>query len=301
MAKILLVEDDKALREIYGVRLLAEGYDIVSASDGEEAIVMAKKEQPDLILSDVMMPRVSGFDMLDILRNTPETQNIKVIIMTALSSDEQRAKGESLGANLYLVKSQVGIEDVVRSVKEVLENKLPSVEENNLFSGPEVSDAWSNRATSDTDQTSGDQETSVAQEETPTDETTAQPKVETLDDNTDQPVITPDQDQPNTTSVPEESSVEEQAPVNQPAETTPQIDPLPEITVPADIFEENTTTSEAESTPAPEPEIVDRNLSERSLPSYDRDEVHYPSQRTGINITPPERTPSDTDTNLSEN
>jgi DNA-binding response OmpR family regulator len=68
MTKILLVEDDKSLREIYGVRLLAEGYDIVSAGDGEEALAMAIKERPRLILSDVMMPKISGFDMLDILR-----------------------------------------------------------------------------------------------------------------------------------------------------------------------------------------------------------------------------------------
>ena len=85
MTKILLVEDDKSLREIYGVRLLAEGYDIVSAGDGEEALAMAIKERPRLILSDVMMPKISGFDMLDILRSTTETKDVKVIIMTALS------------------------------------------------------------------------------------------------------------------------------------------------------------------------------------------------------------------------
>ena len=67
MTKILLVEDDKSLREIYGVRLLAEGYDIVSAGDGEEALAMAIKERPNLIISDVMMPKISGFGMLDIL------------------------------------------------------------------------------------------------------------------------------------------------------------------------------------------------------------------------------------------
>lgn len=120
MTKILLVEDDKSLREIYGVRLLAEGYDIVSAGDGEEALAMAIKEKPLLIISDVMMPKISGFDMLDILRSTTETKNIKVIMMTALSSDDQRARGEQLGADRYLVKSQVGIEDVVRTVHEVL-------------------------------------------------------------------------------------------------------------------------------------------------------------------------------------
>lgn len=120
MTKIMLVEDDKSLREIYGVRLLAEGYDIVSAENGEEALAMAIKERPDLVVSDVMMPKISGFDMLDILRSTTETRNIRVIMMTALSSDEQRARGEQLGADRYLVKSQVGIEDVVRVVHEVL-------------------------------------------------------------------------------------------------------------------------------------------------------------------------------------
>ncbi len=123
MTKILLVEDDKSLREIYGVRLLAEGYDIVSAGDGEEALAMAIKERPTLIISDVMMPKISGFDMLDILRSTTETKSIKVIMMTALSSEEQRQRGESLGADKYLVKSQVGIEDVVRVVHEVLDDQ----------------------------------------------------------------------------------------------------------------------------------------------------------------------------------
>lgn len=126
MTKILLVEDDKSLREIYGVRLLAEGYDIVSAGDGEEALAMAIKDRPNLIISDVMMPKISGFDMLDILRSTTETKNIKVIMMTALSSDDQRDRGEKLGADRYLVKSQVGIEDVVRTVHEVL-GDIPSL------------------------------------------------------------------------------------------------------------------------------------------------------------------------------
>ena len=120
MTKILLVEDDQSLREIYGIRLTAEGYEIASAGDGETALALAVKERPDLIISDVMMPKISGFDMLDILRSTPETANIKVIMMTALSADDQKARGESLGADRFLVKSQVGIEDVVNAVHEVL-------------------------------------------------------------------------------------------------------------------------------------------------------------------------------------
>ena len=129
MAKILLVEDDNNLREIYEARLMAEGYDIVSARDGEEALSVAIKEKPDLVISDVMMPKISGFDMLDILRTTEETKNVKVIMMTALSQAEDKARAEKLGADRYLVKSQVTLEDVAKVAKEVLEGiSKPAVE-----------------------------------------------------------------------------------------------------------------------------------------------------------------------------
>lgn len=120
MPKIMLVEDDNNLREIYGERLLAEGYEIVSASDGEEALALAVKEKPDLIISDVMMPKISGFDMLDILRQTPETKNTQVIMMTALSQAEDKDRADKLGADKYLVKSQVTLEDVARVVHDLI-------------------------------------------------------------------------------------------------------------------------------------------------------------------------------------
>ena len=123
MSKVMVVEDDVSLREIYSIRITAEGYEVVSAGDGEEALAVAVREKPDLILSDVMMPKISGFDMLDILRSTPETASIKVVMMTALSGEDQRKRGESLGADRYLVKSQVGIEDVVNTIHEVLGDK----------------------------------------------------------------------------------------------------------------------------------------------------------------------------------
>lgn len=120
MAKILLVEDDSNLREIYGARLEAEGYEILTANDGEEALAIAVKEKPNLIITDVMMPKISGFDMLDILRTTPETKDVKVIVMTALSQDDDRKRGTDLGADQYIVKSQVTLDDVVTIVKEAL-------------------------------------------------------------------------------------------------------------------------------------------------------------------------------------
>lgn len=122
MTKIMLVEDDNNLREIYEARLLAEGYEIVSAQDGEEALAIAVKEKPDLIISDVMMPKISGFDMLDILRSTPETKDTKVIMMTALSQAEDKQRADRLGADRYLVKSQVTLEDVAKVAREVIDN-----------------------------------------------------------------------------------------------------------------------------------------------------------------------------------
>lgn len=121
----MLVEDDNNLREIYGARLLAEGYEIVSAKDGEEALAMAVKEKPDLIISDIMMPKISGFDMLDILRSTAETKNTKVIMMTALSQSEDKDRAGKLGADRYLVKSQVTLEDVAKAAQEVLGGIAP--------------------------------------------------------------------------------------------------------------------------------------------------------------------------------
>ena len=120
MAKILLVEDDNNLREIYEARLQAEGHEIVSAHDGEEALVVAKSEKPDLIIADVMMPKISGFEMLDILRNTDGLKEVKVVMLTALGQEEDQQRASKLGADKYLVKSQVTLEDIVNVVNKLV-------------------------------------------------------------------------------------------------------------------------------------------------------------------------------------
>lgn len=120
LLKILLVEDDDALASVYQTRLLAEGFDIKRVPNGEDALASALEYKPDLILLDVMMPKVNGFDVLDILRNTPSTANVKVIMLTALSQDSDKERAESLGVDDYLVKSQVVIADVVARIKQHL-------------------------------------------------------------------------------------------------------------------------------------------------------------------------------------
>lgn len=118
--KILLVEDDTNLAAVYKGRLELEGFEVVEVNNGEEALSSAVKTKPDLILLDAMMPKISGFDVLDILRNTPETTNVRIIMLTALSQDKDKERAQSLGADEYLVKSQVVIGDVVERVKHHL-------------------------------------------------------------------------------------------------------------------------------------------------------------------------------------
>lgn len=121
--RILLVEDDDALANVYLMRLQAEGFEVRRVSNGEEALANALSFKPDLVVLDVMMPKVSGFDVLDILRNTPETANLKIVMLTALSQDSDKARAESLGVDDYLVKSQVVIADVVDRIKHHLETE----------------------------------------------------------------------------------------------------------------------------------------------------------------------------------
>lgn len=119
--RILLVEDDDALANVYLIRLQAENFDVLRVANGEEALATALKYHPDLVLLDVMMPKVSGFDVLDILRNTPETSHVKVMMLTALGQESDIERAKALGVNDYLVKSQVVIADVVERIRHQLE------------------------------------------------------------------------------------------------------------------------------------------------------------------------------------
>lgn len=118
--KLLLVEDDQTLSESYAQRFMAEGFDVKAVINGEEALSAALEFRPDIILLDIMMPKVDGLDVLDILRNTPDTANIQIIVLSALGQQQDIEKAKSLGADDYLVKSQVVIADVVEKVKQRL-------------------------------------------------------------------------------------------------------------------------------------------------------------------------------------
>jgi PAS/PAC sensor hybrid histidine kinase len=118
--KILLVEDDEVLASVYRARLEMEDFEVMEVHDGEQALTAALRYRPDLMILDAMMPKISGFDVLDILRNTPETMNLQIIMLTALSQESDRERAKKLGVDEYLVKSQVMISDVIEKVREHL-------------------------------------------------------------------------------------------------------------------------------------------------------------------------------------
>lgn len=118
--RILLVEDDDSLAEVYLTRLQSEGFAVRRVADGENALAKAVEYKPHLILLDLMMPKISGFDVLDILRNTPETANVKIVMLTARGQDADRQRAKALGADKYLVKSQVVTAEVVSHIKQQL-------------------------------------------------------------------------------------------------------------------------------------------------------------------------------------
>lgn len=120
---ILLVDDDLTLLEMYEDRLRAEGFEIVQATNGEEALKKAREKKPDLIILDIMMPKVNGFDVLKNLRADEEYRNIPIIVLTALIQDVDRVQGKKLGATDYIVKSETMPGEVIAKIKKALGEK----------------------------------------------------------------------------------------------------------------------------------------------------------------------------------
>lgn len=118
--KIMIVDDDPALGEMYQRIFTDEGYAVVWVQDGEQALTKIMAEKPDLLLLDVMMPKIQGLDVLDIIKATPSTEQTKIIILTALSDEQVIAKARQFGAIDVIVKSQVEMSQVVAKVKAAL-------------------------------------------------------------------------------------------------------------------------------------------------------------------------------------
>ena len=131
MAKILLVDDDRLMVKMYQGKFEDDGYDVAVATNGEQGIEKTNEFKPDLILLDIMMPKVNGLEMLKRLKEKETTKKIPVILLTNVGSEEDAKHGLSLGAVAYLVKAHYDVKDIVKKVKEVLHGyvrELPKVE-----------------------------------------------------------------------------------------------------------------------------------------------------------------------------
>lgn len=118
--KVLIVDDDAFLSGIYATKLELEGFEVVSARDGEEGLKTAMKEKPALILLDVLMPKLDGFEVLKRLKADAETKSIPVIMLTNLGQKEDIEKGIQDGAADYLIKAHFVPAEAVEKIKKVL-------------------------------------------------------------------------------------------------------------------------------------------------------------------------------------
>ena len=120
MKKILFIEDESALQKTFGDILRRESYKMISALDGETGLKLAKSQKPDLILLDLILPKIHGFEVLKKLKEDKETKDIPVIVLTNLEGVGDVDKALGLGATTYLVKAQYSLEEVVEKIKKAL-------------------------------------------------------------------------------------------------------------------------------------------------------------------------------------
>ena len=121
MVKILMVEDDPFLSSLLKNRLQKEGLEVKNARDGDEALAMVKSEPFDLMLLDVILPKKSGFEVLEEVRQDPKVGNILTVIISNLGQPEDVTRGQELGAADYFVKAKTSIDDLVTQIKAIIE------------------------------------------------------------------------------------------------------------------------------------------------------------------------------------
>ena len=118
--RILLAEDDRFLRKSAGAMLRRQGFIVMAAEDGEDALRLARTESPDLILLDVIMPKMQGFDVLRALKSDPHTSPIPVIILSNLGQESDSVAAREMGALDYWVKSDLALEELAMRVGQAI-------------------------------------------------------------------------------------------------------------------------------------------------------------------------------------
>jgi DNA-binding response OmpR family regulator len=120
MKKILLIEDDPFLIDIYSTKLTEAGFKVLLAKDGVQALSLVKKEKPVLVILDIVLPHIDGWQVLKQIKEIEAVKGLKIVILSNLSQKEEVEKGLSLGADKYLIKSDYTPSRVVEEIKKLL-------------------------------------------------------------------------------------------------------------------------------------------------------------------------------------
>ncbi|MFA5360035.1 MAG: response regulator [Patescibacteria group bacterium] len=122
--KILVVEDDPMISSMYKTKFEVDGFEVFTADNGATGLELVKKEKPDIVMLDIILPQLDGFSVLEQIKQDKITKNIPVIMLTNLSTDEDKAKGEKMGALDYLVKASLTPGQISEKIKQILKIKL---------------------------------------------------------------------------------------------------------------------------------------------------------------------------------
>jgi len=117
--KVLIIEDEKFLLEMYQMRLISADYEVLTAQDGKTGLHLAVEEKPDLIVLDIVMPEISGFEVLRMLKKDPDTKDIPVLVFSNLGQQEEIEKGLKLGADDYIVKTEVTPTQLIEKIDKM--------------------------------------------------------------------------------------------------------------------------------------------------------------------------------------
>ena len=121
MEKILVVEDDQFLASLLKNRLQKEGFDVLLAKDGEEALNILESTQPELVLLDIILPKKSGFEVMEEVRENPKLEKLAVVIISNLGQPEDMVRGQQLGAIEYFIKAKTPIDELIKKIKEIVQ------------------------------------------------------------------------------------------------------------------------------------------------------------------------------------
>lgn len=122
MAKILFVEDDPLIVKIYSTRLTADGHQVLSAENGEVGLKVAEESLPDLVVLDIMMPKMDGFGVLEKLRADPRLAKIPILVYSNLAKEEEMARAQKMGATEFIVKANLSPTEMIEKIKTYLKS-----------------------------------------------------------------------------------------------------------------------------------------------------------------------------------